>query len=113
MSSEEREEQIVQQIATCQDRLFAYILTLVPHRDVARDVLQETNLVLWRRREEFAAGTSFAAWASKIAFFQVFAYRRDKGRDRHVFLSEELMAQLANEVQEELDVLADRRGALQ
>jgi len=113
VSSEKREEQIVQQIAACQDRLFAYILTLVPHRDVARDILQETNLVLWRRREEFTVGTSFVAWASKVAFFQVLAYRRDKGRDRHVFLSEELMTRLASEVQEELDVLADRRGALQ
>ena len=65
MSLEEREEQIVQQIAACQDQLFAYILTLVPHRDVARDILQETNLVLWRRREEFVPGTSFVAWASK------------------------------------------------
>ena len=113
MSSREREEQIVQQIATCQDRLFAYILTLVPRRDVARDILQETNLVLWRRQEEFAVGTSFVAWASKVAFFQVLAYRRDKGRDQHVFLSEELMTQLASEVQEELDVLCDRRRALQ
>ena len=67
MSFEEREERVVQRIATCQDRLFAYILTLVPRRDVARDILQETNLVLWRRREEFVAGTSFVAWASKVA----------------------------------------------
>ncbi len=113
MSSKEREEQIVQQIATCQDRLFAYILTLVPRRDVARDILQETNLVLWRRRGEFTLGTSFMAWASKVAFFQVLAYRRDKGRDRHLFLSEELMTQLASEVQEEQDVLDDGRRALQ
>ena len=56
MSSEEHQEQIVQQIAGCQDRLFAYILTLVPRRDVARDILQEANLVLWRRREEFVPG---------------------------------------------------------
>lgn len=37
-----------------QDRLLAYILTLVPHRHVAQDILQETNLVLWRRRDEFS-----------------------------------------------------------
>jgi RNA polymerase sigma-70 factor (ECF subfamily) len=113
MSSEGHEEQIVQQIAGCQDRLFAYILTLVPHRDLARDILQETNLVLWRRRAEFVAGTSFSAWASKVAFFQVLAYRRDRGRDRHVFFSEKVLALLADEVQEDLDSLADRRGALQ
>ena len=113
MLSEKREEEIVQQIAECQDRLFAYILTLVPRRDLARDILQEANVVLWRRRDEFSEGTSFPAWASKVAFFQVLAFRRDKGRDRHLFFSEELMTQLASEVQEELDVLDDRRGALQ
>ncbi len=112
MSSEEHEEQIVQQIATCQDRLFAYILTLVPSRDVARDILQETNLVLWRRRDEFSEGTSFTAWASKVAFFQVLAYRRDRSRDRHVFFSEELMIELAGEMQDDRDAFADRRGAL-
>jgi len=95
VSLEEHDEQIVQLIAGSQDRLFAYVLTLVPDRTVARDILQEANLVLWRRRESFAPGTSFAAWAYKIAFMQVLAHRRDLGRDRHVFFSEELMGQLA------------------
>lgn len=111
MSSEIHEEQIVQQISGCQDRLFAYILALVPDRNVARDILQETNLVLWRRREEFVAGTSFVAWASKVTFFQTLAYRRDRGRDRHVFFSEELMIELAGEAQEDLDTLADQTSS--
>ena len=113
MSLEEHDEQIVQLIAGCQDRLFAYVLTLVPDRTVARDILQEANLVLWRRRERFAAGTSFVAWAYKIAFMQVLAHRRDRGRDRHVFFSEELMGQLAREAQQDLEGLSDRRVALQ
>jgi len=116
MSFEEhgaQEEQIVQHITASQDRLFAYILTLMPNRDAARDILQETNLVLWRRREDFEEGTSFVAWACKVAFFQVLAFRRDKGRDRHQFFSEELITQLASEVQEEIDILPSQRKALQ
>ena len=113
MSLEEHNEQVVQLIASCQDRLFAYILTLAPNRTVARDILQEANLVLWRRRESFAPGTSFTAWAYKIAFMKVLAHRRDRGRDRHVFFSEELMGQLAGEAQQDLEELPGRRAALQ
>jgi len=113
VSLEEHDEQVVQLIAGCQDRLFAYVLTLVPDRTVARDILQEANLVLWRRRERYVAGTSFVAWAYKIAFVQVLAHRRDRGRDRHVFFSEELMGQLADEAQQDLEGISDRRTALQ
>lgn len=113
MSLEEHDEQIVQLIAGHQDRLFAYVLTLAPDRTVARDILQETNLVLWRRRERFTAGTSFSAWAYKIAFMQVLAHRRDRGRDRHVFFSEQLMGQLAEEAQRDLEEISGRRAALQ
>ncbi len=112
MSSKKHDEVVVQQIAGCQDRLFAYILTLVPYRDAARDILQETNLVLWRRRKDFVPGTNFPAWASKVAFFQVLAYRRDRARDRHTFFSEELMVQLAGEAREDLPSFDARRGAL-
>jgi RNA polymerase sigma-70 factor (ECF subfamily) len=112
VSLEEHQEHIVQEITRHQGRLLAYILTLAPDRTVARDILQETNLVLWRSRADFATGTSFVAWASKVAFYQVLAYRRDRGRDRHMF-SAELMAQLAQEVEQDLDAIEDRRDALQ
>jgi len=112
VSVDERDEQIVQLIAGCQDRLYAYVLTLVPDRTAAGDILQETNLVLWRRRQGFTIGTSFTAWAYKTAFMQVLAHRRDRGRDRHVFFSEELMGQLAGEAQRDAEEIPGRQAAL-
>ena len=49
----EAAEQFVERLGSCQDRLFAYILMLLSNRDAALDVLQETNLVLWRKAAEF------------------------------------------------------------
>jgi len=44
-------------------------------------VLQETNLVLWRKADEFNEEMSFVTWACAIAKFQVKAQRRDMQRD--------------------------------
>jgi len=83
--TKEQTERFVQQLTGCQTRLYAYILMLLPNHDNAADVLQETNLVLWRKADEFVDGTEFGAWACRIAHFQVLAWLRDAQRDRHVF----------------------------
>jgi DNA-directed RNA polymerase specialized sigma24 family protein len=46
----------------------------------ARDVLLETNLVLWQKIGEFEPGSNFGAWARKIAYFQALAFLRDRKR---------------------------------
>ncbi len=79
--------------------LYAYILSLLPNRDDAGDVLQDVNLVMWRRSAEFVEGTNFLAWAYKIARFKVLAHHRDRRRDRHVFFDETLFQQLADEAE--------------
>ena len=59
------QEQFVRNLTDCQPRLYAFILSLLPNRDDASDVLQDTNLVIWRRSAEFTDGTNFVAWAYK------------------------------------------------
>lgn len=49
--SEEHEEHIVEEIMRRQDRLLAYILTLVPNRTVARDILQEKGPAGYLRKK--------------------------------------------------------------
>ena len=92
-------EEFVAQLTGCQGRLFAFIRTLIPNPDIAADVLQETNLVLWRKSAEFTPGTDFGAWACRIASFQVMAQRRDAGRERLLF-DDELLGQIAAIAQE-------------
>jgi RNA polymerase sigma-70 factor (ECF subfamily) len=51
-------------------------------------VLQETNLVLWRKSDEFQSGSDFKAWSFRVAHFQVMAFRQRQIRDRLVFSDE-------------------------
>jgi RNA polymerase sigma-70 factor (ECF subfamily) len=110
-NSIDRTESFVQHLTGCQTRLYAYILMLLPNHDDAADVLQETNLVLWRKADEFTEGTEFGAWACRIAHFQVLAWFRDAKRDRLVFDPEllGLMASQACTLSAEMD---DRRRVL-
>ncbi|MCE9557191.1 MAG: sigma-70 family RNA polymerase sigma factor [Planctomycetes bacterium] len=96
-------EQFVADLTDAQGRIAAYIRTLIPDHDRAKDVLQETNLVLWRKADEFTPGTEFGAWACKVAYFQVLAHRRDSGREQLLF-DDELVGQVA--------ATAERRGEL-
>lgn len=108
-------EQFVQQLTACQDRLYALIRSLMLDADAARDVLQETNLVLWRKSEEFEPGddpaVNFGAWACRVARFQVMAWARDRGRERMVF-DEALLGALAESAQRQYGDSHDQRRAL-
>ena len=76
--TEQRNEEFVRLFVVHQRQVFAFILTLLPNRSDAEDVLQETSAVLWRRFDEFQFGTNFAAWACGVAKLQVFAFLRQK-----------------------------------
>ena len=104
-------EQFVQHLTDCQDRLYALIRSLMLDADAARDVLQETNLVLWRKSDEFAPGSDFGAWACRVARFQVLAWARDRGRDRMVF-DQELLGDLAEAAERQYANGTERRRAL-
>lgn len=81
-----------------QRRLFAYILTLLPDPNDASDVLQQTNMALWRDSSRFVEGTNFIAWALRTAYFKVLEHRQKMERNRRRF-SEALLENLAEESQ--------------
>lgn len=88
------DERFIEQMVRCQLRLKAYLRSMIPDWNVADDVLQETNVVLWRKAGEFEPGTNFQAWAMKTAHFQVLAHRLKHRRERLCF-NESLLSQLA------------------
>jgi len=79
-----------------QRALYGYILTLVASRDLADEILQQTNLVLCRKIGEYDGRASFITWACRIAQFEVLAARKRFARDRHVALSDNLLEQLCD-----------------
>lgn len=65
-----------------QQKLHAFILSLVGNRADADDVLQEANMVMWQKHNEFDLDTNFDAWAFTVARYQVMAHRKKKQRSR-------------------------------
>lgn len=90
------DKEFVYQLTDWQNRLFGYLVTLLSNTHDARDVLQETNLVMWRKMEDFKSGTDFGAWARKCAYYQALAFLRDRKRDRHLF-DDDVLALLGSE----------------
>jgi len=112
MDQHQRQAEFVRLIAEAQRRLYAYILTLVPRPDVADDILQETNMVLWEKCDQFELGTDFSAWAATIAHFQTLAYLKRHNRQRWLRFDDELIGKLAPVAAERVDAFDDRRRAL-
>ena len=77
--------EFVQLLTSNQSRLYAYVLSLMGDCNQAKDVMQETNAVLWRKANDFELGSNFGAWMLKVAYFQVMAHRQRLTRDRLVF----------------------------
>jgi RNA polymerase sigma-70 factor (ECF subfamily) len=78
--------------------LYLYICSLVHRTDDAMDVLQETNLALWRDAQRSLAVADFRPWAYRVAYHQVLGHRKRRSRDRLHF-DESLLNQLASDAQ--------------
>src|SRR5205823_1545310 len=107
----ETRDDFIIQLTAVQSSLWAYVFSLLPDHGSAQDVLQETNLTLWRKADDFQPGTSFFAWACQVAYFHVLSHRRRVRRDRLVF-SDEVVAYLAERQAERETELSDRLVAL-
>jgi RNA polymerase sigma-70 factor, ECF subfamily len=89
-------EPFVLQLTQSQERLFRYIFSLVPHETDARDILQETNVALYRKADQYDPERPFIAWAYRFAYLQVQKHREKSQRNPLLF-SEDVMDLLATE----------------
>lgn len=78
-----------------QDKLRAFIYSLMPNSPDVGDVLQNTNAVLWQKRDKFEEGTNFLAWAFKIARYQVRHQHGRVKRDGRLVFSDKLISLIA------------------
>lgn len=93
-------EEFIRSFTQAQRPLFLYLLPLVGNPADADEVLQETNLVIWSKFQQFEEGTNFLAWGRAIARLEVFRFRRNRGR-KLVFLEDDI-----------LEIVADRTEAV-
>ena len=106
-------EEFVRLLTEAQGPVYGYLLTLIPDRSRARDLLQETNITLWKKAATFEEGTNFNAWACKIAYFHVLSFRRKMAREKLVF-DDDILDYLAERNDDRLiqDFTKDRNSAL-
>jgi RNA polymerase sigma-70 factor (ECF subfamily) len=98
-SDDSREVEFLRLFAKSQRGLHAYILALVFDPNTAADLLQETNIVLWRKFDLYEQGTNFFAWAREIARLSVLRHRRTSSR-RIATLDPHLLEELAERFSE-------------
>jgi len=104
--SQDRSSELVQLMMKHQRKLFGYILTLVPSRSDAEDILQETSLTICEKFADFETGTNFYSWACQIAYWKVRAARKKFATSKVIFNEEvlEAVAQTRLEMEDELDI---------
>jgi RNA polymerase sigma-70 factor (ECF subfamily) len=110
-TGEKNPERFVRLLGRYQQRVYSFILTLVPHWADADEVLQETNIVLWRKFSEFKPDTDFVRWANQVAYFEVLKFRRRQQKD-HLFFSDAFVEEVAAEVMEMSETLQMQRDRL-
>jgi RNA polymerase sigma-70 factor (ECF subfamily) len=104
-SESDDRKRLISLITQHQRRVFSYIFTLVPRRQDAEDLLQETNVVICEKFHEFEEGTDFVAWACQIAYWRVRYSRQKYARSKVLFDQDvlEMVAKSAAQMPQELD----------
>jgi RNA polymerase sigma-70 factor (ECF subfamily) len=98
--------------SSAQPAVSNYVHSLLRDHALAKDVLQETALVLFRRFSEYHEERPFLAWALGIARFQVLGVQRDAARNL-VSCDEELLSRFTETWAEIAPEATDRAAALQ
>lgn len=107
----DRASQLMRLITEHQRRIFGYIYTLVPDRQDAQDILQETSVVICEKFDQFRPGTDFAAWACQIAYWEVRRARQKFARSKVIF-NQEVVDAIAETAAELLPEMGARHEAL-
>jgi RNA polymerase sigma-70 factor, ECF subfamily len=101
-----------------QKDVFAYILTLIPDRNDAGDVYQQTCLALLEKQAEYDPRREFFPWACGFALNEVRRFRRAHYRER-MQLDDAVIESLVNvqfkaahQIDGQLDLLMDCLASL-
>jgi RNA polymerase sigma-70 factor (ECF subfamily) len=95
-----------------QRRLYFFIRSMVFDPEDARDVLQDVNVIAFRKREQFVPGTDFKAWLFAIARFEGLTYLSRRKKVHWSNLDSDVLETLANKAEERSDDVEPYLGAL-
>ena len=108
----DKETEFVQELTKHQMALGFFLRALLPAHADSDSLLQEVNLTLWNKRDDFQTGSNFKAWAFQTAKFHALNERRKLKRDRILPFDDQVLEILAKESIFEDDTMVDKRKAL-
>ena len=112
MTDEPDQERFMRLWTAAQPAVASYVQVLVRDHAAAKDVLQETALVIFRRFSEYDEDKPFVTWALGIARFKVMSMQRDSARSLVTF-DDDLLQQFTRSWAELTPALSDRGALLQ
>jgi len=89
-------------------RLRAFAMSLIPNWADAEDVMQQANLVLWSKFEQFELGTDFYAWPGGSSILS--PGLSQAAVTDEIRFSDEFFDAVAEEAQNMSEELDDRKG---
>jgi RNA polymerase sigma-70 factor (ECF subfamily) len=111
--TDETRDKFIRMMTEHQLDLQAVIFSSLGDYTNTMDVLQQTNVVLWRKASEFRPDASFLPWALKIAKYEMLAFVRARRHDRHVLLSPEVVELMCDMAIERSSTISQRAEAFQ
>jgi RNA polymerase sigma-70 factor (ECF subfamily) len=108
----EQHRQFAERLVRNQQRVFRYIVSLVPNRADAEELFQQTCLSLWECWERYDPVLDFFPWACGFAHNHVRNFQR-KRQNAQVQLQADVLEMLAERSQELRQREDDRLAALQ
>ncbi len=108
------DDRFVADLTAEQVALQGFIQSLMPGDPAVDDVLQRTNLTLWRKRSDFTPGTNFRAWAFEVAKWNVRSHFKELGRKHWLVFDDDLATAITERMAERVPPRpAPRQAALQ
>lgn len=88
----QRKREFMQLLTRHQSQVFGYLYALVRNLADTDDLYQQTTLVLWKKFDDFQAGSNFAGWACQVARLEALNFLQRQRRQRLVFDEDVLLA---------------------
>jgi RNA polymerase sigma-70 factor, ECF subfamily len=112
ITDEAGSEGFVTELTNHQTSMLAYIRSLAPGGSGARDLLQEVNITLWKKRDTFELGTNFKAWAFQTIRYHLLNHRRRLVSHGWLVFDDDLIERMSPEFEVEPEDLEERHLAL-
>lgn len=107
-------EAFIRALTESQAALRGYCQAALGHADEAKEALQRTSIVLWRKCGDWNPATDFLPWAITVAKFEVLGVVRDRNRLQARFVFDpDVVDLMSDEASQDTNTASPRAEALE